>query len=185
MDDLDQLAATAGGADPSSTTRSQSPRRAPPRRGKPTNPAVVWACAGGGLLLLLVVVLVALNGGGSAGGRKFSAAFHEEAGQFGAWEVTNEGDTPLRISGVTVNREYSCEPAAGPGRYGDSFSPAAYPVTVAAGQTWAFSQYRPSAGGGKRLFDLEGPKGYATKPAYVEFLTDRGTFRYRPDRGWE
>jgi hypothetical protein len=184
MDDLDQLAAAANGTRSGATTHSSSPRRAPPRRGKPTNPAVIWACVGGGLLLVLVVILFATNSGGSAGGRKFSVAWHEEAGQFGAWEVTNKGDTPLRITGVTVNHEFTCEPAANAGRYGGSFSTTAYPVTIPAGQTWAFAQYRPSAGSG-RLFDIGGPRGYAQKPAYVDFQTDRGAFRYRVDRGWE
>ena len=138
------------------------------------------------MVIEVVLVLLLKSQGVLRSARQFSVAFHDDSGQLGWWEVTNEGDAPLQISKVTVNGEFVCKPASGSGQYAAYRSDGEYPVTATIGETRSFVQYGPAPiTSAQQVFQTTRLSGYTKNAVYIDFQTDRGTFRYRVDRGWE
>ena len=100
------------------------------------------------------------------------------------WRITNERNDPLVVKGVTYNGEYEARlrgdlilDPRDDGRVGGTFrmSPTpGLPVRLTVGescevlQCWCWQQ-----------------KGYVKEIIYIDVHTNRGSFRYRPGRGFE
>jgi hypothetical protein len=150
------------------------------------NRVIFWCCAGGGLTILVVVgILVLKSRGVIPSSRNFSvAAQANDGGQFIWFAVTNEADSPLTIYDATVNGEYKLRPGTSHGSLAIVDARQSYPLKVTIGETALLVQ---------RSFLASGPDGrrgsfkesYTKAAVYVDFKTNRGTFRYRPDRGWD
>jgi hypothetical protein len=181
MTELDQLAQMS-----QQHQVHRPPTRKPAKRSNWTVLIVVLAVAGAGLLLIGGLVLK-----NRTPARRFEANLQSNGGV--RWiAVTNQGDSPLTISGVNVNGEFVCPIGKTAGGVTTRDDEKNYQVTIPASGSGSFLVASVAEIGKRDKNDSifqEGPardsRSYTKEPVYVDFKTDRGNFRYRVGKGWE
>lgn len=175
MSDLDDLARVATRATPSSyVQREVSGQR---RR------RIILLVGGSAILLLAVVaasVLLPALGyaplpgtGWTEPGFEVSRGIGED-GLFAWWTVTNAADTPLVVRSVYINGEFAA--AIGEAPFGNycQVTKDTLPAKLTIGESAVFVQ--------RSHFDPE--RSYGKSAVYLDFATNRGTFRYRVGKGF-
>jgi hypothetical protein len=164
MSELDELAAVA-----SAHNARQTIRRAEQRKRK----RLIFWCTAAGVVVVGFAILSALlrSQGVIPSARRFSVQYRDRD-SVAAFIVTNEADSSLVVKSVVVNGEYECRPGALIERDTIPDRTRTYPVELTIGESAGFLK-------------IYGDDGYSKQPVYVDFVTNRGTHRFRMGKGWE
>lgn len=182
MDDLNDLASAASEAKKPRTSRG--PRHAP----KSSSAHVII----GGIITVVAIAVVTFYAlsdkpgvvyqsaakvvsGGKPNFSVHQAADTSDIPVFVGWIITNEDTSPLEVHSVTYNGEFQAPLGVlKPGGVVTRGTPQSEPVKITIGESAAWWQ---------STFRKEG--SYAKQVVFIDIKTSRGTFRYRPGKGFE